>query len=65
MKKHLEQYAMHVDWHKDYMGIQVHKNMESPTPLYLVKDCELQMWQHKDRLIAWLRRVADEVEKMP
>lgn len=58
-----EKYVINVEWYKDYMRIGLDKNTEHPGGLYRIDHCELQMWQSKERLVSWLRRIADEVEK--
>jgi hypothetical protein len=65
MRKTTEIYTKGFDFHKDFMTLQVEKNVECKEPQYVIKQMELQMWQSKDRLVEWLKLVTEAIEKMP
>lgn len=64
MRKTLEEYNHGGFFGEDFMQIVVEKDCECPVPRYRVKSAELQLWQTKENLVAWIRAVADEIEGM-
>jgi hypothetical protein len=61
-KKVQENFYAHKDHRGDYLTLEVHKNCEHGDH-YRIAGLELQMYQSRAGLVAWLRWCADKIEQ--